>query len=536
MASKTSSKSVPKPNAKVSTKAEAKVETKAEAKVEVEAKVEAKQPAKVEAKTESKNSKNNTIVSKFNFDNIKYGEIYSDIYNNKSISTSYKDRSSIFVVAHKCKIITYTDEEGKKQLYVGITDEEFLNQIKIYNAHTVKYVSKNSKSFLGDDYTEEDCEGMLKPDTIQFKEQYGHSVSALLSKKTFICKSKTDDIQDVSDLSVALQKGNIVDICFDLIKIKLGLNKFSVGMEIKQVNIIGLGDFSQYKSNAIEPKDFNKSLIKVSEIETLDKGNKKTSILYGDGEKPKTIRINLENLKNCRLFENKQQVENRQTGVKEDKASYSLRIPLSDPVHKQMFDDIYEESLAQFNELTSKGLDSNKKILKAKQNRKEFKSILSYGKEDQERIKKNETPTYSPSTYIKMFYSTEKAFDGKITNSAGEKITNPEDLLNKDLSIESLEIYNKHIWICSKGTSINFTLNKCVVNNDVPPSYNMDYIDSLESKNEDVEEVTNSKKAETAPKTVPKPAASKAKEESSEEESEEVENSSEEEEEESDTN
>jgi hypothetical protein len=330
-------------------------------------------------------------------------------------------------------------------------------------------------------------------------------------------------------------------------KIKLGQNKYSVGLEIKQVNIISVGNTTSYNSNAITPEEFNLSKLSLSEIETLEKGNKKTQILYGESDAPKPLRIKFQNIKG-RLFANKQPGD--------EKTSYSLNVRLNDPVIKQMFDDINDESLKQTILLSCKGLDASKAALKSKIIKKDFKPIVSYSKADLEKIKKGEKPQWDPSIWFKIYHSEEKGFDGKIVNTDTTKpIENTDELVAiKELNIESLEVYNKHIWIGAKGISVNFTLNKCEVSLDVAPSYDMDFIDN-DSDNakpsaktavkEEVEKPFNKKdyldknfkeafKLETKqePKEVTKEIVTEVTaEETSDEE---VENSSEEEEEDSD--
>ena len=78
---------------------------------------------------------------------------------------------------------------------------------------------------------------------------------------------------------------------------------------------------------------------------------------------------------------------------------------------------------------------------------------------------------------------------GKIINSSTNKpITNSEEILNKDLTISSLEIYSRHIWFGPKGTSINLTLNKCGISYDAPV-YDMDDLD--DSPDTEKDEVTD---------------------------------------------
>jgi len=478
MASKSTSKTVSK--SKATSKATPVVNDelnniKQDIQVKPEIKPEIKHEIKPEIKQDKSTGSNKLLLSKdFNSSNVNFGNIYTDQYDNRSIKTTYNNKE-FYMIAHECSIVSFKlEDNGKYKLYVNITDEDFINAVKSYDDSLIVYGAKNSKLFFDDDMSETECIELFKPKTLQFHEKYKYSISSYLKKKDFLCKSKTEDVPDVSDLSVALQKGNIVDICFDFMKIKLGQNKYSVGIEIKQVNIISVGSESSYKSNAILPQEFNLGKLSLSEIETLEKGNKKSQIMYGEGDTPKPLRIKFENIKG-RLFANKQ--------PNEDKTSYSLNVRLNDPVNRQMFDDINDESLKQIILLSCKGLDASKAALKSKIIKKDFKAIVSYSKADLEKIKKGEKPQWDPSIWFKIFHSDEKGFCGKIINTDNNKpIENTEELIAiKELNIKSLEVYNKHIWIGAKGISVNFTLNKCEISLDVAPSYDMDFIDNDDS-------------------------------------------------------
>jgi hypothetical protein len=484
--------------------------------VKSEVKPEIKQESNQEIK-QDKNTDSKLLSSKdFKTSNVNFGNIYTDQYDNRSIKTTYNNKD-FYMIAKKCTVVSFKlEDNGRYKLYVNIPDEDFINAVKSYDTSLIVYGAKNSKLFFDNEFSESECLEIFKPKTLQHNEKYGYSISAYLKKKEFLCKSKTEDVPDVSDLSLALQKGNVIDICFDFMKIKLGQNKYSVGIEIKQANIISVGDVSSYKSNAISPAEFSLGKLSLSEIETLEKGNKKSQIMYGEGDTSKPLRIKFENIKG-RLFANKQPGD--------EKTSYSLNVRLNDPVNRQMFDDINDESLKQIILLSCKGLDASKAALKSKIIKKDFKAIVSYSKADLEKIKKNEKPQYDPSIWFKIYHSEEKGFDGKIINTDNKPIENTDELVSiKELNIKSLEVYNKHIWIGAKGISVNFTLNKCEISMDVAPSYDMDYI------GDDSDNATPAAKpvAKTAVKETVKPKEV-VTEETEETSDEEVENSSEEE-------
>lgn len=404
-----------------------------------------------------------TDTKKFNPETITFGPIITTDKGSKWVNSEDSGKKFL-MVAKNCKSITFKlEENGKYSLYMSLTDNDFIKAFQKYDESLIESGVKNSKEWFNDEMTEQECKEMYKT-KLSFKDKYGYSISCNLSKE-FNCKSKTEDVPDTKDLFVALQKHNILDVCFNFTKVNLGVGKYSIGFEITQINVIGTGSSSQYKSNAITVEEFLPGKITLSEKEVLDKGAKKCKVLYGEGESSKPLRLKFENIK-ARMFLNKQPGE--------EKESYSLSIRLSDAQIRKTIETIDEEI---FKILLDKSKDYYDAKKTSKMLRPMVKSLLSYNKADQEKIKKGEKPSYEPSLWIKIYHSEEKGFDGKITNFEGKKpLNNTGELVGKDLNITSLEIYSKHIWFGPKGTSINFTLNNCEISFDVPV-YDMDNID-----------------------------------------------------------
>jgi hypothetical protein len=123
------------------------------------------------------------------------------------------------------------------------------------------------------------------------------------------------------------------------------------------------------------------------------------------------------------------------------------------------------------------------------------KSLVSYNKADQDKIAKGEKPTYSPSVWIKLFHNNEKGFDGKITSGDNKPITNTDDILNKDLNINNIEIYSRHIWFGPHGTSINLTMNKCSIVYETT-EYDMDDATGNDEDEEDQEKAVEEETAD----------------------------------------
>ena len=76
--------------------------------------------------------------------------------------------------------------------------------------------------------------------------------------------------------------------------------------------------------------------------------------------------------------------------------------------------------------------------------------------------------------WIKIYWTSAKGFDGKIINAdTGKPFSNPDNIINTNLTIASIDMYSRHIWFGPKGTTINFTLNECIVSSETT-EYDMD--------------------------------------------------------------
>ena len=433
----------------------------------------------------------------------------SNVKNNTEIGTKWVDTTyartagsdeKMLIVARGCVVKTFkkmdnkdkngkefTDKDGKArkdkfQIFMGLKDDKFIEMVKNYEAFLLQKAQENSIAWFDEQFNEEECQTMHKP-LLSEHEKYGSAIGGILARD-FTCKSKTEDVPDVSDLLVALSKGTIIDVCFCFNKIKLGAGKYSIGIEITQINITGVSDGGDFQSFAIVPANYETGKVALTDIQQHEKGGKFCKVLYD--EKP--LRFRLEGVVG-RIFKFE----------KDGQVSYSMSIRLADPTIRKMIEGVDNEI---FDILVAKskeyyGKKSTPKLLKS-----QVKSLYSYNKTDQEKIKKGEKPSYDPSIWIKIFHNDEKGFDGKITNvENGKPILNTEELINKDLNISNIEVYSRHIWFGPKGTSINLTLNKCSVSyetteydmDDVVGNDDADGSDANEETNENAnEEVNNS--------------------------------------------
>jgi len=348
------------------------------------------------------------------------------------------------------------NRKDKFQIFMGVKDSKFIDMITKYEDAVIKAAEENSSAWLDDTFNNEECRQMLKS-IMSHHEKYGYAIGGILSRD-FTCKSKVEEVPDVSDLFVALAKNNVIDVCFSFTKIKLGAGKFSVGLEVSQINIVGKAQDGEYEQFSLKPTEYEAGKITLTSVEQHEKGGKFCKMFYDS----KPVRIRLENI-NGRIFKFE----------KEGTVSYSMSIRMSDPSFRAMMEGIDNEI---FNALVAGSKDYYGAKKTAKLLKPMYKNIFSYNKTDQEKIKKGEQPSYDPSVWFKIYHSNEKGFDGKIINAEnGKPITNTEELLNKDLSITSVEAYSRHIWFGQK-TSVNFTLNKCFVNHETT-EYDMDGVE-----------------------------------------------------------
>ena len=410
----------------------------------------------------------------FDCNKVSFGNVITNTeIGNKYCKISYGNVTSsenkLLVVARGCIIKTFKklenkDKDGKiikgkkdkYQIFMGLKDEKFINMINKFDEYLIKQGVEQSEKWFDEKMELEECTDMLKA-TLSNHEKYGYAIGSILSND-FVCKSNTADVPDVSNLELALEKNSVIDVCFNINKVKLGVGKYSLGLEINQINIKNVGSVEQYESNALKPEDYKAGNLSLGPVQQHEKGGKFCELLYED----KKLRIKLSNITG-RIFKFE----------KDDTVSHSLSIRLTDQNLRSMIEGFDKEilNILLANSKDYYGSKKTEKLLKAI-----LKQLLSYNKTDQEKIKKGEKPQYDPSIWVKIWHSADKGFDGKIINSTTNKpITNTEEILNKDLTISSIEIYSRHIWFGPKGTSINLTLNKCGISYDAPV-YDMDDI------------------------------------------------------------
>ena len=377
-------------------------------------------------------------------------------------------------------------KKDKYQIFMSLDDKKFITMFNSLDKYLITQGVENSEKWFDEKMELEECTDMFKA-TMSNHEKYGYAIGSILSND-FVCKSDTTDVPDVSNLELALVKNTVVDVCFNINKIKLGVGKYSLGFEINQINIKSVGGGSngeQYESNALKPEDYKTGNLTLGPLQQHEKGGKFCELLYQD----KKLRVRFSNIVG-RIFKFE----------KDDTVTHSMSIRLTEDNLRNMIEGFDKEILGMLmaNSKDYYGSKKTEKLLKAI-----LKPLVSYNKADQEKIKKGEKPQYEPSIWIKIWHSADKGFDGKIINSSTNKpITNTEEILNKDLTISSLEIYSRHIWFGPKGTSINLTLNKCGISYDAPV-YDMDDLDDSpdtekDEVTDDVEETEEAVESEAA--------------------------------------
>ena len=433
--------------------------------------------------------------TEFDSGKIVFGNVITNTeIGNKYCKISYGTASDnkLLVVARGCIVKTFKklenkDKDGKiikgkkdkYQIFMGLKDEKFITMMNDLDKYLINQGVDYSEKWFDEKMELEECTDMLKA-TLSNHEKYGYAIGSILGND-FVCKSNTTDVPDVSNLELALEKNTVIDVCFNINKVKLGVGKYSLGFEINQINIKSVGGSNggeQYESNALKPEDYKAGNLTLGPIQQHEKGGKFCELLYQD----KKLRIKFSNIVG-RIFKFE----------KDDTVTHSMSIRLTDDNLRSMIEGFDKEILAMLmaNSKDYYGSKKTEKLLKAI-----LKPLLSYNKADQEKIKKGEKPQYDPSIWVKIWHSADKGFDGKIINSSTTKpIINTDEIINKDLTISSLEIYSRHIWFGPKGTSINLTLNKCGISYDAPV-YDMDDIDDAADKDEVTDTVDDTEETE----------------------------------------
>jgi len=451
----------------------------------------------------SKTTKNFTPLNPTDFktSNVEYTDIKPTKDGSKYIYTTYKnttpDNKQFLIVVRGCKVLAYSEGKNNKYtLYVQLCDTNAMEMIRKYEKNLTTKCFNDSLAWFGEKFDEEESTNALKSIILskpEFPDSY--TLSLPLSDK-FVCKSKIADIGDDVDIKTKLAKFNMVDVCLNFKSLKINKVEFNIIAECNQANLVSVGKTGEYKSTAIMPENFTSGKITLSKLLTKtypgsagqpDITVKSADVLY---EKNK-LRVTFKNI-NSRFFKFIKD-------GKEDTVSYSLslRLPKSSNERK-MFEGFYDEIFKQLIGDCKEYYD-NKKYT-PKQLKAVVKSVLSYNKTDQEKIKKNEEPENDPSFYFKVPFDKKNSgksnrFYGKIINEADNSIIdNIDELLGKDLNISTLETYCKGVSFHAKGTSIIFTIDKCYVNFDVP-EYNMDSADTGITGDDEDEEETDAVEA-----------------------------------------
>lgn len=425
--------------------------------------------------------------TEFNDKKTKFSDVKITKDGSKYIYTDY-DNKQFLVVIRGCKILSFI--EGKN-LFVQLSDPNAIEMIRKYEQNLVNKCISDSVTWFGEQYNEEESNNALKSiilSNANFPDSY--TLSLPLSDK-FLVKSKIADIADNDDIDIKtkLAKFNLIDVCVNFKSLKINKVEFNIIVECNQANITGIGKTGEYKTNSILPQNYVSGKITLSKLITKnyegkngqpDINTKTADVLYDKNK----LRCTFKDI-NSRIFKFIKDGN-------EDSTSYSLslRLPKGSDEYK-MFESIYDETF----KILSTGDNCKEyydKKLTSKQLKGFVKTIITYNKIDQEKLKKGEEPTNSPSIYFKVLFDKKQLgkgnkFYGKFMNDVDKKpIDNIDELLGKDLNITTLEAYCKGVSFHSKGTSIIFVVDKCYINFDVPV-YDMDSVDTT-SVDDDVED------------------------------------------------
>lgn len=408
-----------------------------------------------------------------NTSEIKCGDIKTNPeYGTKWSPITYiDDKQQLLLVAPNCTIKTCNTQDNKDkdnkdnkdkdnkndkarppQLFVGINDNQFKDEIKKLEAFIKNYSCHNSEKIFGEQFNEEEVNEMFKQ-TLLEHEKYGTAIGAKCSYGYNVI-SKTPAVEVPSDNTKwidILTKSTKCDICFLIKQINVGVGKFSIGIEIKQINITEAPQANaEWMLFVITPDNYDPTKLIILLPEQHPKGGKFAKAQY-DG---KTTKFKIANA-NGRIFKNENPGQ---------EPSYSISIRLDDPAMLELFKKV---DVSIFNHL----LSASKDFFGAKKTPKLLSAILkpvvSYNKADQDKIKKGEQPTYAPSIWIKLYNSVEKGFDNKLFDANKKTFINNDNIaeyINKNINLSVVEFYIRQIFSGPKGVSVSFVGNKLFIN------------------------------------------------------------------------
>ena len=401
-----------------------------------------------------------------NDSNIKYGNVKNNTETKaKWVDITYGTNNEKFLVtARGCVIKTFTKQETKTKsdvpkkdkysVFMSLKDEKFTEMLDKFEEQLVQKGVENSDAWFGSEMNEEECRALFKS-AISRHEKFGNAIGGILSRD-FTWDSKVEQVSKSSPIEEAFVKNAVVDVVFQFNTVKFGAGKYSLGVDVFCMKLVGLGGEGGYVSNAITLNEFQPGKISLTDKEKHEKspGGSFCKVLYD--EKPLRIRLN--------------EIEGRVFEFKKDTdISYTLSIRLKDERLRKMVETIDSEVLNILIDKSQKYLDKAKAaatLVLKKQGL--YKQLCSFSKKDADLIKEKKEPTNPPSLWIKIYYNAEKGFDNKIINAeTGKPINTPAELINKDIIIPEIEVYSRHLWF-GKTYSVNLTLNKCQVSYDAP--------------------------------------------------------------------
>lgn len=395
--------------------------------------------------------------------------IESKDYNFKRIPITDKDGNDIYLTTHVgqfrfCELKDRDNNEGsmfKASLECNTENndaKQFVEKLDVeLGNYLVEMGVKNSVAWFGEEIDEEIMREYLK--SIIYKPEsypasFGLTIYDYENKNLLLIEPDGTEIEN-PNLPEKLKSGYQGRLIIHLTSIIIKANK-SIKIAIK-IKTIGVTEHSEMTSSCSDITTYEKGSLRLGEIEKKkDKDGKLTGGKFTTGKvNGGRIVFRVKDVSIAPfMFE-------QQDKTDKSKYSYSANIKLDNP---EILEAIVNLQNDVKDELVKNSKDYYKKKLNSKLIDSKLKPFINYSKDDKEKIKNGEEPTYSPTIRV-MFGKYNNEFSAKAFDKDGKKLdTDMTDFLTLGHSEKKcdssrkydMDISLKHVWFGSDDTTIRW--------------------------------------------------------------------------------
>ena len=469
-------------------------------------------------------------INKVVFENVK--AITNKITNAVShiVPIKYSDDKvggKLAVVLRNCQVIKVNEPEDASNpsygLFVAVNDPSF----KTFSEQLLDKVHKTAldkfsewcPDFVPSDENDVDAEKVAEVKNINSfmnvdDMNMGLSVNSKYTDISVSSKFEHEN-KNSENLSEKFPPGTFLDVCFELDRIKLNGTR-RICTRVVKVVATEVGELTGSGGGFhLTPEDYDITKVNITnQIFKYDKGGQYFKVEY-DG-KPLKLRLNdvtgwLSSNADLPAYGDPSKRTNKELG----KTAFTLRVDISKdkPELTKMLDDINAKLQAVLKKFANPKTPAKEKPEGFKFSNgeviKRYKAIFDYSKADKEAISKGEEPKYGKSMTVKLYYKqsgkdvreqfgTNTGSPKFVDSETGETVYDPTSYCGR-VSIKSIDMYIRHIWITPDSFPTNFTLNKVEFSSlNSRQTYDMT-LDEVDAPNYDA----NPTKATTSKKSAP---------------------------------